>query len=1461
MFNRIASSRISLNPLRPLLALAALALLAAGGFLALSLTPGQTDVASAQGSSFTERGITVSKSDLGNLKTGESATYTIVLTAEPNPWVSVSPVVSNLNANFTVSPDVHWFDADNWDQPQTFTVTAQQDHNDSIHGRATIGHTAWIYRYGNEDDYDWHSFSNTISVGETDISECPTAAITTTADTFRVTGQAWRWNTNPSSWGDRGDCQSQFNEGNRQGKWIPARYYAFRIAESAPARDVTITMETDRQEPALYVRSGSKTGTVLARHDTDKRGARVRLNLGPGLYVIEATTPGWDSRWTGPEAGTFELTVTGLNNDVDNTPECNVTAPPPAPPPTDPGVPPAPPNLTWQGSWDGSCDSYWRKPYKHNATRSNARWYKFHVANRAMYTITLKTSDSNAWLFLRSGANAKSGSYIVQNDYDAARGDYYDNYNFPWDARIQRWLDPGWYTVEATNWRSGIKPPHEIGDFTLNVKETRLMPSGQPTATGVTLALDGWNPKATPISAVDQDVLWYYQADTGPYAACSTAQSGTTLNLTGLSPNTIYRYTAYQDAGCTDVIAATALKTLPVLVLNDDWGGPKAVPEGSSATYHVRLRSQPSADVSVSIVAGAGDINILVQDTDDATSGNQTTAITFTPSNWSTNRTVTLTAAPDSDILEGTRAIVHTATSTDALFNGETATLTAVEVEGTKGIVLSPASLSVPENGDATYTVRLSVAPVSTNTTVQITEGTTAPNDDTSISVYSPSSRTLTFTPTNWKTPQTVTLRAADDTDSIAGTRAFAHAASGGGYSNVNATLVATEDEDDRKVVFRNAADSADITALNVPEGGSATYKAKLNMAPNADVTVNLTATGDADITFSPSSLTFTTTNYSTAQTVTVRAAADNNDVGNGTKTITHTASGAGSGYENLTSALTVTEQDDDTSSARILLRNAADSANITTLGVTEADTNGASYKVKLSHRPGADVNVIIGESTGDGDITVKTPASKTLTFTAANWSTAQTVTLQAADDVDKVQGTRSITHIASNTGGYSNVTATLTATEIEDDSAIIFRNAADNADITTLGSVPEGGSATYKVKLNIAPSANVTVALAVSGDDSFTVSPTSLSFTANNYSSARTVTVRAAQDTDVLNGSANITHTASGSGSGYDGVTAALGATEADDDKGEIVIRNAAANADITGLDVPENGTATYRVELSKQPQADVTVAISAGSGDPDITVKDTDDSTSGDQTTDITFTTSNWNTARAVILAAAEDSGAAMDGTRTITHTASGANSGYAGVTKNLTAKELDNDKTVILMDSSGQNDISSITVTEGSTATYRVKLGHRPEGGNVTVTLTAAGDTDITVTNPSSKTLTFTTNNWSSLQSVTLTAANDSDTATWHHDHHSRRHRRAVPRHIRHLDGDGKRHRRQHQRRQLRPAGAAGTAGIESAGQRGQRQRQPQRRQHRSVLGRVRPGHRLPRGVQHRRRVQLDPRRQQP
>lgn len=90
--------------------------------------------------------------------------------------------------------------------------------------------------------------------------------------------------------------------------------------------------------------------------------------------------------------------------------------------------------------------------------------------------------------------------------------------------------------------------------------------------------------------------------------------------------------------------------------------------------------------------------------------------------------------------------------------------------------------------------------------------------------------------------------------------------------------------------------------------------------------------------------------------------------------------------------------------------------------------------------------------------------------------------------------------------------------------------------------SVNEGGSASLNVKLNTAPSGNVTVALARTGDTSITV-PASVTLTTANWSAGVNVTVSAAEDADQVNGTATIAATASG----YTGAQTAV--TEIDND------------------------------------------------------------------------------------------------------------------------------------------------------------------------------------------------------------------------------------------------------------------------------------------------------------------------
>jgi len=71
-----------------------------------------------------------------------------------------------------------------------------------------------------------------------------------------------------------------------------------------------------------------------------------------------------------------------------------------------------------------------------------------------------------------------------------------------------------------------------------------------------------------------------------------------------------------------------------------------------------------------------------------------------------------------------------------------------------------------------------------------------------------------------------------------------------------------------------------------------------------------------------------------------------------------------------------------------------------------------------------------------------------------------------------------------------------------------------------------------------------------------------------------------------------------------------------------------------------------------------------------------------------------------------------------------------------------------------------VSSMSVPEGGTNTFQVRLSSQPTSDVVVAVAWASGDTNLTVTGGSS--LTFTTNNWATYQTVTVAAAEDADAA---------------------------------------------------------------------------------------------------
>ena len=184
-----------------------------------------------------------------------------------------------------------------------------------------------------------------------------------------------------------------------------------------------------------------------------------------------------------------------------------------------------------------------------------------------------------------------------------------------------------------------------------------------------------------------------------------------------------------------------------------------------------------------------------------------------------------------------------------------------------------------------------------------------------------------------------------------------------------------------------------------------------------------------------------------------------------------------------------------------------------------------------------------------------------------------------------------------------------------------------------------EGGTHAYTVKLGTEPTADVTVAIAraAGGDSDITVAPASLTFNANNYSTAQTVTISAAEDnSDYADDTATITHSVTTTDSIYTEQTIGDIAVTAEDNDATLIL-----SADT--VTVREYNNATYTVKLTHQPTDDVVVTIAEGTGTND----DTSIRVSSPSNKTLTFDSTNWNTPQTVRLYANGDSDS-VNGTR---------------------------------------------------------------------------------------------------------------------------------------------------------------------------------------------------------------------
>ena len=1286
-----------------------------------------------------DRGIVLSAT---SITVGEGsatgATYTVKLATQPSAEVTVA-VSGHTGTDLSLDKPSLTFTTDNWNTAQTVTVTAAQD-DDGADDTATLTHTATGGNYAGVtadlavtvDDDETVSVAltpTTLSVDEGDaeggtytvqLSHAPAQAVTVEVtghsgtdlrlDKASLTFTVGNWDTAQTVTVTAGQDDDGADDTETLTHTATGGNYAGVTA------DLPVTVVDDDRGIVL-----SATSITVGEGDAVGVTYTVTLATQPSAEVTVAV-----SGHTGTDLSLDNASLIFTTDNWDTAQTVTVTAAQDA---------------------DGSDDT---ATLTHTATGGNYAGVTADLTVTVDDDETVSVALTPTTLEVDEG-DAAGGTYTVKLSHQPSENvtvtvTGHSGTDLSLDKTTLTFTTSNWNTAQTVKVTAGQDDDGADDEETLTHTAAGGEYEGATADLPVTVVDDDRGIVLSPTSVeVDEGdatgVTYTVKLATQPSAEVTvtvTGQANTDLTLTGLSGTGTLTFTtdnwntaqtvtvtAADDAdGADDSETLTHTATggnydgetagLSVTVIDDETVSVVLTPttlevdEGDAAggTYTVKLSHAPAQAVTVTVSGQTG--------TDLTLTGlSGTSALTFTASSWNTAQTVTVTAAHDDDGAYDSVTLTHTAAGGE--YASVTATLPVTVVDDDRAIVLSRTSLSVDE-GDATgvsYTVKLATQP-SAEVTVAVSGHT-----GTDLSLDKPS---LTFTTDNWNTAQTVKVTAAEDADGADDSVTLTHTATGGNYAGAAADLPVTVVDDDRGIVLAP-------TSLSVDEGDAtgAAYTVKLATQPSETVTVAVSGHTGTDLTLDKASLTFTTDNWNTAQTVTVTAGHDA-DGADDSVTLTHTATGGN--YAGETADLTVTVDDDEkvsTGSVAVVVLSE------TALSVDEGDTTGADYTVRLSEQPSAQVTVTVSGQAGTDLTLTGLSGTSTLTFTASNWNTAQTVTVTAAQDADGADDEETLTHIAAG-GEYDSVTADLPVTVVDDDRGIVLSR-------TSL-SVDEGDAtgASYTVKLATQPSAEVTVT--VSGHTGTDLSLTGLSatdtltFTTSNWNTAQTVKVTAGQDADMADDSVTLTHTATGGN--YAGETADLAVTVDDDDTVSVALSESALN-----VDEEDTTGADYTVRLSHQPSENVTVTVTGHSGS-DLTL------TGLSATDTLTFTTSNWNTAQTVKVTAGQDADGADDSV-TLTHTAAGGE--YASVTATLPVTVVDNDRAIVLSR-------TSLSVDEGDTtgATYTVKLATQPSA-EVTVAVSGHTGADLSLDKAS---LTFTTGNWNTAQTVTVTARHDDDVA---------------------------------------------------------------------------------------------------
>jgi len=929
-----------------------------------------------------------------------SNTYTVRLNSSPTATVTIRPTPTGSNASLiTVSPPMLMFNSGNWDDPQTVTVTAVQDDIDQA--RATDSIQINVANRATSADRFYQDLSIDLTVFYVDDDDSglvytpPTLSFNEDRSTLTMTYQV-RLRTQPTSGVELTPRSSDTTLATAAGVDV----VAFIPDDWNQPQTITVTLGTgvvdddidhtpDRTAARITHRAVSTDnnyGGTGGRVIDSTSGVTVRLTDNDTAGVAIAGFTGDRLRFDEDESGSYTVRLT-------SEPIGDVTITPTIAPMGVATV--LPMSLTFTGGRDGN----WNDPQEVTVTGMNDN-----IDNNPDRTATIthtisrppgaEDSDDGYDTDLEMGETALTVDSVevtaINDDTAAVELNLTEAQFFEDDGPSQSVL----YTIVL-----GSEPTDDVtvmlGIDTRDLFTAALVPAGSPqpemtqatstttmelTTTGLTFTPSSWNVAQTIIIRpvdVDDDI------DHSPDRASVISHTAASMddNYNGLSIDT-FRVTIAdkrnETAGVTvmpNAVGVSETDETPDNPVNENRG-----------TYTLVLSTEPINDV------------IITPSSADDTVATVSGPLTFTPANWNRSQEVTVTGVddstcnnpPGSDACGGTRnvQISHAITRPDDaadsddgydtdLEMGETAVTVddvAVTVTDTDTaeIMLSETEVTVDEEGGiGMYTVQLTSQPANP-VTVRIA------SDDPTVATVPPT--TLIFiadgSGTNgearWDDPQTVTVRGANesiDNPSDRTTTITHMAASVDGNFNedeASLTVIAT-DNDTHGVTITNAdrmEPQDGVSFFDIAEDqGRGTYRVELDSQPTHDVTITPTIT-DADghtltgvVTVS-GPLTFTPDNWNRPQTVTVTGVANNIDNGDQRVTITHAATSADTNYAGEpVDSVTLTVKDNETHGVTITNAGGMEPPDGVSFNVAE-DGGRGTYRVVLDSQPTHDVTI-----------------------------------------------------------------------------------------------------------------------------------------------------------------------------------------------------------------------------------------------------------------------------------------------------------------------------------------------------------------------------------------------------------------------------------------------------------------------------------------------------------------------